>query len=97
MQIVDLAATPYVSLELTQEMIDKAYQAGGWGGSFLLNGDNTKCTKVTFKRNTGIADSIATLSTTTLNDSRIYNLSGQVVDKNYKGIVICNGKKFLQK
>jgi hypothetical protein len=96
-QIVDLAATPYVSLELTQEMIDKAYQAGGWGGSFLLNGDNTKCTKVTFKRNTGIADSIATLSTTTLNDSRIYNLSGQVVDKNYKGIVICNGKKFLQK
>ena len=27
----------------------------------------------------------------------IYNLAGQVVDKNYKGIVIMNGKKFVNK
>jgi hypothetical protein len=27
----------------------------------------------------------------------MYNLAGQVVDKNYKGIVIMNGKKIIQK
>ena len=34
-------------LTLTQEMLDAAYKAGGWGGTFVLNGDNTKCTKIT--------------------------------------------------
>lgn len=27
----------------------------------------------------------------------IYNLAGQRVDKNYKGVVIQNGKKFINK
>jgi hypothetical protein len=27
----------------------------------------------------------------------MYNLAGQVVDKSYKGIVIMNGKKFMNK
>lgn len=27
----------------------------------------------------------------------MYNLSGQRVDKNYKGVVIQNGKKFINK
>ena len=31
------------------------------------------------------------------NDGVIYNVSGQQVDENYKGIVIINGKKYLQK
>lgn len=30
-------------------------------------------------------------------DGRIYNLAGQRVDNNYKGIVIVNGKKYLRK
>lgn len=30
-------------------------------------------------------------------DGKIYNLSGQVVDENYKGIIIKNGKKYLKK
>ena len=34
-------------LTLTQEMLDAAYAAGGWGGVFVLNGDKTKCTKIT--------------------------------------------------
>ena len=34
-------------LTLTQEMLDAAYAAVGWGGVFVLNGDNTKCTKIT--------------------------------------------------
>ena len=34
---------------------------------------------------------------TTIDESPIYNLSGQWVDKDYKGIVIINGKKYLRK
>jgi hypothetical protein len=30
-------------------------------------------------------------------DGHIYNLRGQRVDENYKGIVIKNGKKYIQK
>ena len=36
-------------LTLTQEMLDAAYAAVGWGGVFVLNGDNTKCTKITLE------------------------------------------------
>ena len=32
-----------------------------------------------------------------VHDNVMYNLSGQVVDKSYKGIVIINGKKIIQK
>ena len=30
-------------------------------------------------------------------DGKWYNLAGQQVDKNYKGVVIVNGKKFVNK
>ena len=36
-----------VGLTLTQEMIDAAFTQQWWGGTFILNGDNTKCTKIT--------------------------------------------------
>ena len=45
----------------------------------------------------GDAVAITSLTTNAPNNAKIYNLSGQVVDKNYKGIVICNGKKYIQK
>lgn len=35
------------SVELTQEMLDKAYEQQGWGGSFVLCGDNIACARVT--------------------------------------------------
>lgn len=38
-----------VSLTITQEMLDAAYTVQWWGGVFLLNGDNMKCTKVTIE------------------------------------------------
>ena len=31
------------------------------------------------------------------NDGKWFNLSGQQVDKSYKGVVIVNGKKFVNK
>ena len=36
-----------VGLTLTQEMLDAAYTQQWWGGTFVLNGDNTKCTMIT--------------------------------------------------
>ena len=31
------------------------------------------------------------------NDGKWYNLAGQLVDKSYKGVVIVNGRKFVNK
>lgn len=42
---------------------------------------------------TGIVDAVAK----PVVNNVIYNLAGQKVDKNYKGIVIMNGKKYIQK
>ena len=36
-------------LTLTQEMLDAAYTQQWWGGVFVLNGDNVKCTKITIE------------------------------------------------
>ena len=36
-------------------------------------------------------------TTITTNDAPLYNLAGQKVGKNYKGIVIQNGKKFMNR
>ena len=36
-------------LKLTQEMLDAAFTQQWWGGVFLLNGDNIKCTKITIE------------------------------------------------
>jgi hypothetical protein len=37
------------AMTLTQAMLDAAYTKGGWGGVFVLNGDNVKCTKITIE------------------------------------------------
>ena len=44
---------------------------------------------------TGIANPIIT--TQKVGDGKWYNFAGQQVDKNYKGVVIVNGKKFVNK
>ena len=50
---------------------------------------------VGFDTTTGVNDELHL--DTTIDESPIYNLSGQRVDKDYKGIVIINGKKYLRK
>ncbi len=46
-------------------------------------------------KSTGTA--VSAISADEITDGPAYNLAGQVVDENYKGIVIKNGKKYLQK
>ena len=36
-----------LKITLTQAMLDAAYVQQWWGGTFVLNGDNVKCTKIT--------------------------------------------------
>ena len=36
-----------LAITLTQEMLDAAYVQQWWGGTFVLNGDNVKCTMIT--------------------------------------------------
>lgn len=44
----DLAANGgKIGVTLTQEMLDAAFVQQWWGGTFVLNGDNVKCTKIT--------------------------------------------------
>ena len=37
----------YFSIVVTQDILDAAYKVGGWGGVFVLNGDNVVVDKVT--------------------------------------------------
>lgn len=43
------------------------------------------------------ATGITSVKSDRVNDGKIYNLNGQVVDEYYKGVVIVNGKKYLKK
>ena len=45
----------------------------------------------------GTANAIESVEKTVVSDGAVYNLRGQRVDASYKGLVIRNGKKFLQK
>ena len=45
----------------------------------------------------GSTSGISNISATATRNSASYNLSGQKVDANYKGIVICNGRKIIRR
>ncbi len=46
----DLSANGYrIGFTLTQDILDTAYTQQWWGGTFLLSGDNLKCTKITLQ------------------------------------------------
>lgn len=70
--------------------------------SIAQYGDNAKWRIIPVKGNPvdvipGEATSISPINTTQqIGNPNYYNLNGQVVPKNYKGIVIHNGKKILQ-
>ena len=62
----------------------------------VIQGAAAKLTKVEWIKvdtPTGISNATVTLAT---QDAKIYNLAGQQVDASYKGVVIKNGKKYVQ-
>ena len=94
-EIVDIS-NGYFDFVVTDEFLAKATASQGWGGVFVLNGDgNLTVTKLTLVQ--GGATGIAPVKTVKVQSNAIYNLAGQRVDANYKGVVIVNGKKMIQK
>ena len=86
----------YFEYTIDQDFLTKATTTQYWGGVFLLNGDgNMTITKVTLVQ--GGAAGIATVKTVKIQNNAIYNLAGQRVDANYKGVVIMRGKKIILK
>ena len=59
----------------------------------LAEGSEVKSFTFNFNKSTGIK----AVSAPEVNNDAIYNLIGQRVSKNYKGVVVKNGKKFLNK
>lgn len=63
-------------------------------GYIVLNGSSAAKYAINFD---GEATGIHTIEAPSAANGAIYNLAGQRVDKSYKGIVIVNGKKYLNK
>lgn len=65
-------------------------------GGMVLQGYNSTLTKVTFTNPT--TDGINSIQATKkVNEGATYNLAGQRVGKTFRGMVIRNGKKYIQK
>ncbi len=102
----DLVANNGVyALELTEAIITTASSGQYWGGEFIVQGDGLTLSKVEimtadyYAANYPATSSIKNILADQIEqgDGKLYNLAGQVVDESYRGIVICNGKKFLNK
>ena len=67
------------------------------GKTYLFLSPNTQLGCYGFQFTAGGTDGIASVKTEQSADAPIYNLAGQKVDKGFKGVVIQNGKKMIQK
>ena len=76
---------PIISVEVAVGAVEITYPVG----SINFYGFEVSST-------TGITD-VKVVEPSTVKDDAIYNLSGQKVNKNYKGVVIKNGVKTIQK
>ncbi|MBQ4353023.1 MAG: hypothetical protein II758_05545 [Prevotella sp.] len=64
----------------------------------VVEGTDSEAPKDAFTIYTaGGADGIANVAATKAENARMFNLAGQEVGKNFKGIVVVNGKKFMNK
>jgi hypothetical protein len=64
----------------------------------VVEGTDSEAPKDAFTIYTAGADGIANVAATAkAENARMFNLAGQEVGKNFKGIVVVNGKKFMNK
>lgn len=96
-EIVDLSKG-YIDLVITEDILTKATTQQWWGNVFLLNGDGgLTVTKLTLIKADETAINAAKVAKAAKVDGDIYNLAGQKVSASYKGLVIKDGKKYIQK
>lgn len=60
----------------------------------IMRGQAYTLTKITVTKQS--VTTIVVMQQSDVKDSRLYNLRGQMVDENYKGIVVSNGRKYLK-
>ena len=97
-------ATKTVTIRKDNVEGDVILVANGFGGE-LASADVTDVTTlyvpagsyIVFKVDYSIGTAIQAVKTQKINDGVMYNLAGQKVDASYKGVVIVNGKKVLNK
>jgi hypothetical protein len=100
----DGTATNTVTIRKDNVEGDAILVANGFGGE-LASADVTDVTTlyvpagsyIVFKVDYSIGTAIQAVKTQKINDGVMYNLAGQKVDASYKGVVIVNGKKVLNK
>lgn len=61
------------------------------------NNSNVRAYEIAFYKGQGSSTSITSVNAQSAADSPAYNLSGQKVGKDYKGVVVKNGKKYIIK
>ena len=88
----ELKRVPYMVIVGEKEAAEGLVAMRKQGG-----GEQATMTKEEFAQR--INDEVAEMikATKGLSDSRLFNLAGQQVSKNYKGVVIMNGKKLINK
>ena len=88
---INVGGTTSYTTTLSDDDI-KTIQSGG----MVIKGYNATLTKVTFTNPT--TDGISSVQTTKkVNEGATFNLTGQRVGKTFRGMVIRNGKKYIQK
>ena len=82
---------------VTQTYTIPAEAAGSTSFKMSRSKTGTNLFIAKFVITSGGSTGINTVKTVRIADGAIYNLAGQKVDKSYKGVVIMNGKKMIQK
>ena len=90
------AGTTNTEVVFPMDANNGALLAEAKASGLVIQGMGLTVAKVIIRKSSAssVRDIIATAATT---DNAVYNLRGQRVDANYKGIIIRNGKKYLQK
>lgn len=67
------------------------------GNVTVTTGNGFQFLAITINADLPVVDGISTIKAETTTDAPVYNLQGQRVDASYRGVVIQNGKKAIQK
>lgn len=67
------------------------------GGTYYVLAAGTKMGFYGFKYEVGTSTGISSIEAAAKNDGKTYNMAGQQVSGSFKGLVIKNGKKFINK
>ena len=83
------AGYTFASLDFSSHPYEKEF-------SFVISGNNVICLGLRCWTNTAAGLQAIKENNPNVIDRNLYNLNGQVIDKNYRGITIKNGRKYIR-